>query len=218
MRLPMRSPAGIGRLLPLALAAGLAGSALAAAGPRAYPVAAGGWIHPLSTELTDLYSGGLLLSGGLGYLWPDAVHGKGDIAVEGRAGWFQTSGHPAARLAESANSKLTEYPVTAEARYIMAGTGLRPFVSAGPALVVVHESFDYSIFGHTTSVEGKRTDWGGVIGAGVEKRAEPVVLRLSLRALFAGGHRMVVRPSGDSFEESATTGLSSITIGLEVSL
>jgi hypothetical protein len=96
----------------------------------------------------------------------------------------------------------------------------RAFVAAGPALIFSRERFEYRYAGdeRVTSVEGRRSDPAGTASLGIEGSAgnSPLGWRLVVRAIFAGGHREVLRPGGRSDERSSNATPSHASFGFEL--
>jgi hypothetical protein len=186
-----------------------------------YPAAGPIWFLLTDSAVRSTYAGGPGVSGGIGY----AVNDR--FGAEVRMGWFRRTGTPEARLAESAKSRLSVTPFTAEFIFrtpvalATGGTGrARAFVAAGPALVFSRERFDYRYAGDepVTSIEGRRSDPGGTASLGLEGSAGNSRLgwRLVFRAVLTGGHREVLRPGGRSDERGSNATPSHASFGFEL--
>jgi hypothetical protein len=184
-----------------------------------YPAAGPTWILPTDSAVRSTYSSGPGICGGIGYAWNDR------FGAEVRLGWLRRAGTPEARLAESAESRLSLVPFTAEflfrtplARATNGAGGLRAFVAAGPALIFSRERFNYRLAGSTTSAEGRRSDPAGTCSLGLEGRAgnSPLGWRLVLRSILAGGRRKVLRPGGRSDERGSHATPSQASLGFEL--
>jgi hypothetical protein len=208
---------GAALLLLLVLAAA---SARASSPPTGwYPAAGLAWFFPVDSAVRETYSGGLGLTGGTGFAW------SRQFGVEMRLAWFRRSGGPDARLAESADGRLTVAPFTAEfiyrdlfARDDSDPPRMRGFVAAGPAVVFSRERFTYRFAGSTVTAEGRRSDPAATLSAGLEGQARSGHLgwRLFFRYLLAGGHREVLRPGGRSDERTSKSAPTQLNIGFEL--
>jgi hypothetical protein len=186
-----------------------------------YPAAGPAWFLPTDSAVRNVYAGGPGISGGIGYAWSHR------FGTEVRLGWFRRTGTPETRLAESAESRLSVVPFTAEfifrtplARAAGGATRLRAFVAAGPALIFSRERFEYRYTGdeQVTSIEGRRSDPAGTCSLGLEGQAGNSALgwRLVLRSILAGGRRKVLRPGGRSDERSSDATPSHASLGFEL--
>lgn len=208
--------------MALLLAVAMPLSARAGSSPAGwYPAAGPAWFFPTDGAVTDTYASGPGLAGGVGYAWSTR------FGAEVRLGWFRRSGAPEPRLAESATSRLSVVPFTAEFLFRMSvaratdGTDrLRAFAAAGPALVFSRERFDYRYTGddRVSSVEGRRSDPAGTVSLGLEGPAgnSPLGWRLVLRTILAGGHREVLRTGGRSDERAGVATPSHASLGFEL--
>lgn len=204
------------------LAAASAAIARAAPPPTGwYPAAGPIWFLPTDSAVRSTYAGGPGISGGLGYARSD------HFGAEVRLGWFRRTGTPEARLAESAESRLSVAPFTVEflfrtrlARMTGSMARTRAFIAAGPALIFSRERFAYRYAGdeRSTSIEGRRSDPAGTASLGLEGSAgnSPFGWRLVLRAIIAGGHREVLRPGGRSDERGSSATPSHASLGFEL--
>jgi hypothetical protein len=179
---------------------------------RPYPVAGAHWTEPLDGPVRDLYSGGLGLSAGVGYAWP--LRGR----VELRGAWFRRSAHPSAPIALRSDSRLTLIPITLEAHARLPRPGTSPFVLLGPALLIVREEFNARLLDESRNVTGKRTQWGGVFGLGLEAPTRHMNVRLAARAIVVAGHRQVLRGNARHDNRGAGAHGSLLTVGLELQL
>ena len=200
------------RLAPVLLALSILGALPAGARAAAgwYPAGGVTWARPMDPGVRELYPGGPGFFAAMGYAWPERLR------VEIRMDWFRQSGHPEARLATSADSRLTLTPVSLEAHGRIGHGPLRPYASAGAALVFSEERFTYAMFETRSSVTGKRTDVAGLLGLGLETRREGLTVRFGLRSLLTTGHRRVVRATGRTDESTGDRAHPSLfTAGLE---
>jgi hypothetical protein len=186
-----------------------------------YPAAGPIWFLPTDSAVRNTYAGGAGVSGGIGY----AVNDR--FGAEVRMSWFRRTGNPEARLAESAESRLSVTPFTAEFIFrtpVARATGgtrrTRVFVAAGPALIVSRERFEYRYAGdeRVTSTQGRRSDPGGTASLGLEGSAGNSRLgwRLVFRAVLTNGHREVLRPGGRSDERGSNATPSHASFGFEL--
>jgi hypothetical protein len=195
-------------------------AARAAAQPNGwYPAAGPTWFLPTDRAVRHAYAGGPGIAGGIGYAWGDR------FGAEVRLGWFRHGGTPEARLAESAESRLTVIPFTAEFLYrtrlasAIDGTErLGAFAAGGPALIFSRERFAYRFAGSTIVAEGRRSDLAGTSSLGLEGGAGSSRLgwRLVLRGILAGGRRKVLRPGGRSDERGSSATPSHASLGFEL--
>jgi hypothetical protein len=199
-------------------------TSVARAAPRAtgwYPSAGPLWLIPTDSAVRHTYTGGPGVAGGIGYAWTRR------FGAEVRLGWFRRAGSPDARLAQSAQSRLTVVPFSAEflfrtplARTTSGAERLGIFAAAGPALVFSRERFEYRYAGddRSVSVEGRRSDPAGTASAGFEGSAgnSRFGWRLVLRAILAGGHREVLRDGGRSDERDDAATPSHASLGFEL--
>jgi hypothetical protein len=218
----MRAQPRIFVAVVLLMAAAIPASAGESAPPTGwYPAAGASWFLPLDSAVKNTYSGGPGISGGIGFAWSHR------FGAEVRLGWFRRSGDPEPRLAETATSRLSVLPFTAEFIFrtpVVQSGGhsgrLRAFVAAGPALVFSRERFEYRYTGEelATSVDGRRSDPAGTASLGLEGSVGQSSFgwRLVLRTIIASGHREVLRPGGRSDERASVATPSHASLGLEL--
>lgn len=181
-------------------------------GGRVYLSLGAGFGQPLDGKVREIYPDAWVFSGALG------IRTQESWRVEMRIEYLARPGRPAVPpFGIAAESRLVLLPISLGASYLLRTEGrARPFVTVGPTVFRLKETFEYPLLNAGASLPSQRTQWGGFAGVGIEAPRAPLTYRIAVRGFFAPGAFAVARPRGDDLELDGSRAPSLWLASLEV--